>query len=124
VIATDDLEQLLRRVVREEVERALQPRGTLSPKRERLAALLPRLFPPCEQFTTAMLVEIARRPMGMQTRIDLGTVLRRDFDNDVVRVGIALRGIADSGTTVDDMRLVAIEADNGRAWELQPVEPR
>lgn len=114
--------EAIRAIVRDEVQRALR-RDTLAPAPRRLAALLPRLYAPCEPFTTQHVLELAR--LSVAARVELAEVLRRDFAGDVRRVGIALRQISDAGHVVEDLRLVALPAEAGsRRWELQRVESR
>jgi hypothetical protein len=120
VIAGAELLEAIRAVVREELVRALQP-PPLKPKHQRLAELLPSLYAPGQQFTTADVLDLARQQPGI--RRELAEVLRNDFDNRLPRIGMALRAIADSGATFDGLRLVAVE-DAGRAWELERVRSR
>lgn len=105
------------RALRAAVEALRRERDTLAPAPRRLAALLPRLYAPCEPFTSSHLVELARL---QPVRRDLAEVLRRDFATDARRVGIALRAIADAGHAVEGLRLVALPGE--RRWELVPVE--
>lgn len=118
--------EAVRLAVRAEVEplrRALEQlrreRDTLTPGQRAVLELLPAVYSPGEAFTSADLVRVADRRFG--ARAALHDALQAACGLDARRVGMLLRTLAESGATVDNVRLVAMPATDGgsRLWALQ-----
>ncbi|WP_119286349.1 hypothetical protein [Azohydromonas sediminis] len=111
-----ELEPLLRRVVREELQRAMC-RGSLTPAQRMVFDAVAQMFAPGETFTAGDAISAARfDPDARQS-------LQQAVDCDAQRLGIVLGQLADAGAQISDMRLVRLPKEAGaRRWMFEALE--
>jgi hypothetical protein len=111
-----DLEQLLRRIVREELERARQ--RDVEPQHIDALRVAVAMYQIGDVFTASELIDEARFYPAHRE------VLRVACDNDSQRLGIYLGKAADAGVVVDRRRLRRRPKEAGVwRWVLVGVDP-
>ncbi|HMM85343.1 hypothetical protein [Azohydromonas sp.] len=110
-----DLEHVVRRVIRQELERLFADR--LTPPQRRTMQIIIAMFEAGECFTTAGVVDAARFDPEAKK------VLLQTCNLDPHKLGILLGQVAQAGAAVDGLRLVRLPAEAGsRRWVLEAVQ--
>lgn len=112
-----DLEHVVRRVIREEIERVFADK--LTPHQRRTLQVALALFEVGEVFTTSTMIDAARFDAAAKA------ALQQACNLDPHRLGILLGQIVQAGAVVDGVRLARMPAEAGsRRWTLEGVDPR
>lgn len=114
-MVTDDLEAVVRRVIRQELERLFAAK--LTPMQRRTMQAVAGLFEPSEVFTTNGVLDAARYDLGAKQ------TLMSTCDCNPQKLGIVFAQVVQAGAVVDGLRLVRLPAEGGsRRWTLEPAD--